>query len=217
MAESMILKAESRISKGSAEARRLRAAGYIPGEVYGDKGNHSIQVEAHAFVLMLQRHGENLVLDLELDGKTEGKVLIKAVQHDPLDSKIIHADFIAISMDKAIEVKLPIVLVGEAAGVKTGGILEHQLSEIEISCLPGDLVEEIAVDISSLDVGDHVSVADVPLPKGLTAITDGEIVVASIVLPGVEKAETEAEQEEGEEQAGAEESSDDEAKEKANE
>ncbi len=189
MAETMILKAEKRVTTGSAAARRLRAAGKIPAEFYGGEKNCSIQLNAHSFGLMLKRHGEHLVMDLEVDDEASGKVLIKSVQHDPVNGSILHADLAAVSMDKLIEIALPLSLIGEAAGVKLGGILEQQLGELEVSCLPGDMVEEIPVDVSGLAVGDHLCVSDIALPSGLTAVTDADVVVASVQLPGAEKSE----------------------------
>lgn len=189
MAVAMVLKAESRKAAGSAVARRLRGTGKVPAELYGGERNRSIQLDAHSFALMLKRHGEHLVMDLEIDGEAPGKVLIKAVQHDVLDGSILHADFIAVSMNKLIELRLPVHLVGEPMGAKAGGLLEQLLSDLEVSCLPGDIVESIPVDVSGLDVGKHLFVADLKLPAGLKAVTAGDVVVASVVLPGAEKAE----------------------------
>lgn len=200
MAEITVLKAEKREVAGSAAARRLRGAGSVPAEVYGDKGNTSIQLNTHDFTLMLKRHGEHQIMALEVEGKPEGYVLIKAVQHDPIQGGIIHADFITVSMDKPVEVSLPIELTGEPAGVKTGGILEQQLAEIMVECLPGDMVDSIPVDVSALQVGEHLVVADLKLPAGFKVLADGEIVVASVALPAAEKSEEAAEAEE----AGAE-------------
>ncbi len=200
MAGTMVLKAENRLAAGSAAARRLRATGKVPAELYGGGSNRSFQIDAHSFGLMLKRHGEHLVMDLEIEGASAGKVLIKAVQHDPIDGSIIHADFVAVSMDKLIELSLPLDLIGEPAGVKVGGILEQLISEIEVSCLPGDVVEVIPVDVSGLEVGHHLCVSDLPLPSGLTVLTAGDVVVASVALPGAEKSEVA----EGESAAGAE-------------
>lgn len=189
MAEVTVLKADEREVAGSAAARRLRRAGSIPAELYSEKGNTSIQLDAHDFTLMLKRHGEHQIMALEIGGKSAGHVLIKAVQHDPIKGAIIHADFVSVSMDKPIEVSLPIELIGDAAGVKTGGILEQQLSEIEVECLPGDMVDSISVDVSGLQVGDHLCVSDLKLPAGFKVLADGEIVVASVALPAAEKSE----------------------------
>ncbi len=192
MAEVMILKAEKRTAEGSAAARRLRRAGKIPAVVYGGSTHRAIQLDAHSFGLTIRRHGEHQVMDLEVDAEAAGKVLIKEIQHEPISGAIIHADLVEVSMTRIIHVKLPIHLSGDPVGVKTGGILDQILSEIEVACLPGDMVEQIPVDVSALDVGHHLSVADISLPFGITALTDGAIVVASVVLPGAEKSEATA-------------------------
>jgi len=189
MAQAMLLKAEKRVATGSAAARRLRRTGKIPGELYGGDGNRSIQIDAHSFELMLKRHGEHLVMDMEIEGEPSGKVLIKAVQHDPLSGGIVHADFVAISMNKIIELKLPVHLTGEPVGMKSGGILEQLISELEVECLPGDVVEAIPVDVSGLEVGQHLIVSDIALPPGLKAVTASDVVVAAVALPGAEKSE----------------------------
>lgn len=189
MAEITVLKTEKRVAAGSAVARRLRRAGSIPAEVYGDNGNTSVQLDAHGFALMLKRHGEHQIMALEVGGQSSGHVLIKAVQHDPVHGNIVHADFIAISMDKPIEVSLPIELTGEPAGIKNGGILEQQLSHIKVECLPGDMLDSIPVDVSGLQVGEHLCVSALKLPAGFKVLSDGAIVVASVALPGFEKSE----------------------------
>ena len=201
MAEITVLKAEKREETGSAAARRLRRGGSIPAELYNAQGNTSVQLNAHDFTLMLKRHGEHQIMALEVDGKSAGHVLVKAVQHDPVHGNIIHADFVTVSMDKPVVVNLPVELVGEAAGVKAGGILEQQLSELEVECLPGDMVDSIPVDVSSLEVGGHLCVSDLHVPAGLTVLADSDIVVASVALPGAEKSEAGEEGEEAE--AGA--------------
>jgi len=201
MAEITVLKAEKREETGSAAARRLRRGGSIPAELYNAQGNTSVQLNAHDFTLMLKRHGEHQIMALEVEGKSAGHVLLKAVQHDPVHGNIIHADFVTVSMDKPVVVNLPVELIGEPVGVKSGGILEQQLSEMEVECLPGDMVDSIPVDVSSLEVGGHLCVSDLHVPAGLTVLADSDIVVASVALPGAEKSEAGEEGEEAE--AGA--------------
>jgi len=199
MAEETVLKAEKREAAGSAEARRLRRAGFVPAEVYSDdKENVSVKVNAHDFMLMLKRHGEHQIMALEIDGKSVGHVLTKAVQHDPIKGHIIHADFVTVAMNKPIQVRLPVELVGESVGVKAGGILEQQLSDIEVECLPRDMIDSITVDVTNLEVGDHMSVSDIAVPDGFTILEDAEIIVASVALPGVEASEDEEAEAEGE-------------------
>ncbi|MFU8780460.1 MAG: 50S ribosomal protein L25 [Kiritimatiellia bacterium] len=188
--DSIVLRAEARRAAGSGEARRVRAEGKVPVVVYGEGRNDSLQVDAHAFTLMMQRHGEHQILDLEVDGKAAGKVLVKDVQHDVCYGNILHADLVAVSMDKPISLRLPLKVEGEAAGMKLGGILELVISEIEIECLPGDMVEDIPVDVTALQIGDNLKAGQLALPKGLALLEDPEEVVLTIAAPLVEQEET---------------------------
>ena len=193
MAEEMVIKAVKRNADGTGAARRLRHAGQIPAVVYGNTAPQSIQVDGHDFDLLLQRHGQNFVADLVVDDGASVKVFLKDVQHHPISGNIIHADFMSISMTETLEVSLPVELVGEPAGVVLGGLLEQLVSEIEISCLPSALVEVLEVDVSELNIGDHLTVGMIPLPAGVTAVTDAEVAVASVTAARVQDEEEEAE------------------------
>jgi len=198
MVEEMVIKAVKRAAAGSGAARRLRRAGQIPAVVYGDSAPRSIEVNAHDFALMLQHHGENFVADLLVEGEGSLKVLLKDVQHDPRSGDITHADLMSISMTEMLDISLPIDLVGEPAGIVTGGVLEQLISELEVRCLPGDMVEVIEIDVSALQIGDHLTVADVTLPKGLTMLTEPDVAVAGVTAPRTEEEEAEAEPAEAE-------------------
>ena len=198
--DSIVLQAERRQTAGSGEARRVRATGKVPIVVYGAGRNDALQVNAHAFALMLKRHGEHQILDLVVDGEAAGKVLVKDVQHEVRYGHILHADLVTVSMDKPISLKLPLKLIGEAPGLKVGGVLELVIDEVEVECLPGDVVEEIPVDVSALQIGDIVTAGELVMPAGLTLIGDPEEVLLTIAQPKIEKAESE----EGEAAAGAE-------------
>ena len=179
----------------------MRGQGLLPGILYGGKGKpHLIQTNRHTFVQMLRHHAsESLIIDLSVDGKRAKKVLLKEVQHDPLTDEAIHADFVQVSMTKRMRVNVPVTLVGEPVGVtQGGGILDHVMRELEVECLPTDLVEEIVVDVSGLDVAQSLQVKDLDVDPKLTVLTDGDIAVAGVLAPHVV-----AEGEEGEEEAAA--------------
>jgi len=139
--------------------------------------------------MLLHRHAsENLVLDLEIDGKKPKKVLLKEVQHDTLSGCILHADFVQISMTKRMRIAISITLVGEAVGVThEGGVLEHLLRELEVECLPMNLVEELKVDISDMKIGDTIQVSALEIDPKLTVLTDSELPVASVAAPRIEE------------------------------
>ena len=192
------LNAETRTDSGSAAARRLRSAGWLPAVLNGQKGKSKmIKLNSHDFELILHAHtSENLVLDVAVDGKKPHKVLLKEVQHDAITGDVLHADLVEISMTKKMRVGIPVRLVGEAEGVvQDGGILEHSLREIDVECLPGDIVEEIDLDVTSLKIGDSLRVSDLKVDSQLTVVTAEDLAIVSVSAPRVEAEEAPAEEE----------------------
>jgi large subunit ribosomal protein L25 len=180
--------AKTRTAKGKAESGRLRRTGFFPGVVYSaGKPGRDIQLNEHDFVLALRgHHGESLLVDLVVDGGAPEKALLKAMQHHPLNGRVLHADFYAISMDRKLTLSVPLELAGEPVGVtQGGGLLEHVLREIEIEALPGDLPEVVTLDVASLGLGHSVKVKDIPADPRYTVLTDGEIVVAVVAAPRI--------------------------------
>lgn len=206
MAEEAKLEVTTRSVAGSADARRLRRDGVLPGVVSRDGESQPVQLERHGFELMLRRHAsENLILDLSVDGGETTKVLLKEVQHDPLTDEILHVDFVAISMTEKMRARIPVSLVGEPVGVtQEGGILDFLLRDIEVECLPGDLVEQIEVDVSELTIGDSIQVAQVTVPASMVFVTAGDVAVASVSAPRVEEEPTAEEEAEAAAAEGAE-------------
>jgi large subunit ribosomal protein L25 len=194
MAQDSKLIAEIREDSGSSAARRLRADGKLPASINKtDNTVQSLELNTHDFERMLHHHSsEHLVLDLEIAGK-RAKVLLKEVQHHPVSDLPLHASFIEISMTEKMTVPVSITLIGEAAGVlQEGGVLEHLLREVEIECLPDDLVETIEIDVSALMIGDSLSVKDLVPGSKISILTDGEIGVAQVSAPRVEEEPDEA-------------------------
>jgi large subunit ribosomal protein L25 len=191
MKEQIIVQAEPRGKSGSSAVRRLRREGWIPAVVYGEgKPAVPVQVREHDFQKKLGRHsGETLILDLEIRDLGNRKVLLKDVQHDPLSSRMTHVDFYEVNMTRKIRVDIPITLRGDPIGVtQGGGILDHLLRVVEVECLPGDLLEEIVVDVSGLEVGRHLNVRDIRLdPAKYVILTAPEIGLAAVSLPRAEE------------------------------
>jgi large subunit ribosomal protein L25 len=123
-------------------------------------------------------------LTIEDTGETR-LALIQDVQHNPLTGAIIHLDFHAISENERIHANIPLELVGDAAGVKAGGLLEHLVHKLEVQCLPKDLPEIIRVDVSGIEVGKALHLREIPLPEGVRASADGELIVALVSEPRV--------------------------------
>ena len=195
------LTAKTRAEKGSASAGRLRRTGWFPAVVYGEgRPGLDIQLNEHDFVVMLRTHrSENMIVDLAVEGREQPvKVMLKAMQHHPLTGRIIHVDFYEVSMTRKIEIEVPIRLVGVPTGVANeGGILEHVLRTLEVQCLPGDMVDEFALDVADLHIGKTLRVRDVPVDAAkYKVLSDPDQVVAAVAAPRTEeeeKAATEAE------------------------
>lgn len=186
--------AKNRVSRGTSNARRLRRSGGLPAVLSHEDGkSQSLELNRHDLAMMLHQHtSENVIVDLEIDGEAIGKVLLKDVQHDPVSGDLLHADLVSISMTEKMRIMIPLTLVGEAPGLMLGGTLEHILREIEVECLPMDLVEEIEVDVSGLQIGDMIHISDIHLGSKFDVLTDAELPVATVAAPRVEEETAEA-------------------------
>ncbi|WP_027717171.1 50S ribosomal protein L25/general stress protein Ctc [Desulfovirgula thermocuniculi] len=197
-----VLVAQVRAGRGKGYRNRLAAQGKIPAVVYG-KAVGSLPVEISLRELRKLLGGEvtrSKVLDLKIAGdgwERQEKVLIKEMQHDPLTGRLIHVDFHQISLTEEVTTTVPVELVGEPVGIKKGGILQHQLREVEISCLPTAIPEAITVDVSGLDVGDTIFVRDLVVPEGVKVLADPDEVVATVVEAEAEEVAEEEGKEEG--------------------
>lgn len=180
--------AKKRDLEGTSNARRIRRAGSLPGVVYGDeKETVSIEVNAHEFDLILHHHtSESLLIDIELEGEGDISVLVKDVQHHPVSGDPLHIDLLRVAADKLIHVDIQLKLVGESAGVKAGGSLDHVMHSIGIECLPGDLVESIEVDVSDLEIGKALHVSDLTLSDKFKLLVDEAAIVATVSGPKAE-------------------------------
>lgn len=193
------IKVKERMESGSACARRMRRDGWVPGVIYGGSdAARSIALPAHEFEQMLHRHAsEHMMIRIQIEGGAEESVLLKEVQHNPLTGGAVHVDLQKVAMNKSLRVEVPVELIGEAAGVKQGGVLEHLVHELEIECLPADIPEEIKVDVSVLGIGDMLTVGDISVAGGkIKILADDEIGVAMVAAPKTTD-ETAEEAEEG--------------------
>src|SRR5919109_5105452 len=157
------LQIEKREGRGKNEARRLRASGRIPAVVYGAEKGKALEIAVDPKTLLRILHSEsgvNTLIGLQIDGGST-RVMVKEYQLDPIDHELLHADFYQVAMDKALTVTVPIVLKGEARGVKQqGGIIDFVHREIEIECLPGDIPENVSIDVSELMLNQGLRVRD---------------------------------------------------------
>lgn len=189
MAKQVKLSATRRTETGRSAVRKIKAQGAVPAVVYGGKTEpQPLQVAKRDIANILSHaSGENVLVELEIEGEGNRTALLQEVQHSPLGGDILHVDFHAISMDEMIEADVPLEPVGTAEGVKTfGGLLEQNIRSLEIECLPKDLPDFISVDVSKLNIGDSIHVRDLPLPEGVTTRVQPDLTAFSVVAPTVE-------------------------------
>ena len=178
------LTATLREATGKGPARRSRAEGRIPATLYGrDLETVSISVDRRDLLTALKTEaGMNVLLDVEIDGSNT-LAITKELQRDPVKGTILHADFVKIDRTRKIEVEVPVHLVGESPGAKEGGVLEHPLFQVRVSCLPTEVPEHLDADISALAIGDALKVADLGAPEGVEILEDPDTTVASVAAP----------------------------------
>lgn len=210
------LSASERTEFGNGPARRLRRQGFVPGVVYRP-GEPALPLSlADRDLRRALAEGRTAVIDLIVDGSEARTVLVKDWDVDPVRGAVLHVDFQPVDLDVAVEAPVAIVLVGTPLGVREGGVLDQPQREVVVSALPDALPDHLEIDVSALEIGDSVSVADITAPAGVTVVTEEEIVVASVVAPTVaiedeepEEPEEGEEPVEGEEPAGEAEEGDD--------
>ena len=190
---------------GKGSARKLRSGGRLPVILYGPETSPiMLSLDYKQLQKILRgKSAENIIFDLKADSNEKNqskRVMIKEIQKDPVTRDYLHVDFYEISMEKELEVDIPVYLINTPIGVSEGGILEHTRRELKISCMPKNLVDKIEVDVSGLDIGQSLHVEDITLPPGLKSIEDGDLTIATVVAPTIEeKVEEEVEEAESEE------------------
>jgi len=190
--------AQKRELQGTGASRRLRRVGKVPGIVYGgDQAPVNIELDHKELYQNLTREAFHAsILTLKVDGQTQ-QVLLRAVNMHPFKARVQHVDFQRVSKDKKIHMKVPLHFVNAeiSPGVKEqGGVANHVLNDLDISCLPDDLPEYIEVDLGNLTVGHSIHVRDLALPKGVEPVLhrNENPVVATVILPALVTEEEEA-------------------------
>ena len=180
------LKAEPRAETGKGAARKTRANGRVPAILYGPTlDSQRLAVDARELWHVLHTDaGMNVLVNLQVDGETY-LALPREVQRDIVRGTLLHVDFLQIRRDVAIQVEVPIHLVGESVGVKEGGVVEHHLWELRIETLPGNVPESLEADISALNIGDSLHVSDLKVPGDVTVVTPMDEILVSVVPPPV--------------------------------
>ncbi len=186
------IQAEPRQGTGKGVARKLRAVGKVPAVLYG-RGMDPVAVAVDRISLIRAFKtdaGRNVLIDLEVDGDTH-LTLARELQRDPVRGTLLHVDFLKIARDVAIEVDVPIHITGESPGVKEGGVIEHHLWSVRVTCLPMNVPERMVADVSTMVIGDMLRVADLKAVEGVTILTNPEEAVLGVVVPQILKVEEE--------------------------
>ena len=199
------LAALPRTTTGSPAARRLRAEGHIPGVIYGQgMAPVSVTVERRELRLALSGPaGSNTVLSLEVDGKSYPAV-VKDMQRHPIRRTVAHIDFLQVNMNEEITVSVAVHIVGESKAVAAeGGLVDAAVDTIEVSCTPNNMPNAFEIDVTEMQPGDVIRLADVPMPSGVTALGDPEMPIVTILITSAAEAEADvAEAAEGDAAAG---------------
>jgi large subunit ribosomal protein L25 len=183
MAE-VTLEVERREATGKEVAKKLRREGRVPAVVYGAKREPvAISVDRKSVSELIQKgeHGIRSVFLLKMSGTDQQRhAMIKEVTIDPISRKMMHIDFVRVMMDETVRVTVPVHLNGTAIGVKEGGLLDWQVREIHIECLPNAIPDSIEVDVSPLAHHDYLRVKDLKVPEGAKVMDDPERVVVGV-------------------------------------
>jgi large subunit ribosomal protein L25 len=203
---------------GSAESRRLRREGLVPGVLYGNGEPVAICIaERELRRALTGSAGLHAILDVEIDGKGKTHAsILKEYQVDPVRGGVTHVDLQEVRLDKAISASVAVQLLGgeDAPGVREGGVLSQPLREVTVEALPLEVPEHLDLDVSGMEIGGTLRISDLPTPEGVTLLDDPEMVVATVTAPTkvvepepteeeLAAMEAEAEGEEGEEGAEA--------------
>lgn len=174
---------------------KMRAAGNLPGVVYGTKvGSVPISVSKKQLDNILSSHGANAIITLLVNGQTI-QAMIKELQKHPVTGLYWHVDFSQISMDKKIKAEIQVHFEGEPEGIKEGGILQYGETSVEVECLPGEIPERFTLDISILNIGDKLTVADLEEVDNVKILAEPEQVLISVLQPAMEEEDTEEQEE----------------------
>lgn len=191
------LEANIRKETGKGKARQLRREGRIPAVLYGHHLENPIILDVNSkdTEQILQAHGKTAIINLAFGDKNAEDQLAMLVdyQRDVFGTYLLHVDFKQVRMDEKVTASIPVVLVGEAVGVKLGGVLEHHIREVEIECLPLDIPTHVEIDIANLEMGHHMAVSQINCPENVTILAPADEQVVSIAIPrSVAAEETEA-------------------------
>src|SRR5918999_6462142 len=184
MADNVDIQATEREDRGKNAARRLRASGMVPAVLYGDGDGQSkpLSVPGKIVDYTLHHLGDNALYDIDF-GAVTSTARIVDVQRDPVTGRLVHVDFAPVNMQERIEFTVPLHVVGESPGAEEGGVLQQVAYEVQVESLPGDIPQEVTVDVSSLGMHENLTLGDLTLPEGVTLLSEPEEVAVTVTAP----------------------------------
>lgn len=189
------LKAVKRENLSRAKTKQLRSSGQVPAVVYGkDKESKSVAVDSLTLLKTVRDEGRNAIITLEIENDAAVDVMLHEYQMDAIKNDLVHVDFYIVDMAEEMEVSVPVRIEGEAAGVKDGGVMQQPLFELLIKVKPGDIPEEISIDVSELVIGDVIAISDLPQSDKFEYIEEADTAVVTIVAPSSEEPETDVDE-----------------------
>lgn len=184
------LKAVKRDDHRSSVTKQLRKEGLVPGVVYGKKyGNESVAINGVELLKLLREEGRNAIISLEIGEEKPIEVMLHDHQMDAIRNELLHVDFFAVDMDEEIDVEVPIAIVGDPVGARDGGILQQPVFELVVRAKPNKIPDEITVDVSSLEIGDVITVADLKTTDEYSIFEDEDTTIATVLPPESEDVE----------------------------
>lgn len=189
--EMVTLTVQTRERSGKGDSGRMRRDGLVPAVLYGPGGDAvSLTIDFRELLQVLHgEQGEHAIVDLQIQDQPDlsGPAMFKEVQHHPVRGDVLHADLLRIDLKKKIHTVVPTRLEGRAKGITEGGVLDHQMREVEIECLPMNVPEYLVADISGMDIGDSLHVSDLKIPKNVDLLTSPERALVAVHAPRLAK------------------------------
>lgn len=184
------LKAEKRHDLKTSATKSIRGRGFIPSVIYGQGTEPAtIAVESIELLKTVRDEGRNAILTLDVEGE-DVDVMLHEYQTDPVTSDVTHIDFYVVNLTESMDVNVAVHLEGEALGSKEGGIVQQPSYELEVRAMPRDIPEEIVVNISELDIGDSISVSDLPVSDKYEILDDQDATIVTVLPPEEEEEES---------------------------
>ncbi|WLV24757.1 50S ribosomal protein L25/general stress protein Ctc [Aciduricibacillus chroicocephali] len=180
------LSAKSRENLKKSATKHIRKEGLVPGVVYGrEEASQPISINELELVKTVRDEGKNAIISLNVEGSKSFDVMLHDYQMDPIKNELTHVDFFVVNMSEELEATVPVQVVGEAKGAKEGGVLQQPVFELVVSAKPKDIPETIEIDVSALEIGDVLTVADLPKDANYRVVDDSDSTLATVTAPTV--------------------------------